>query len=83
MPRAKATTRQPQPRASQGATAQAMLRQEHAGKWLAWSEDESRILAVGDTSEEVRAAAERAGATHFIYDWVPPTDDRQIGGGEA
>ena len=53
------------------------MRMEHAGKWLAWSLDESRIVAVGDTTEDVRRAAEAAGHTRFIYDWVPPAEDRQ------
>ena len=58
----------------QSDTPQALMRQEHAGKWLAWSEDETRILAVGDTPEEIQATA---GHSRFIYDWVPPTGSRQ------
>ncbi len=63
-----------------GDTPQALMRREHAGKWLAWSEDEVRILAVGDTPEEIRAAVERAGHSRFIYDWVPPAEARQANG---
>ena len=77
MPRTRTTT-QTQP--VQGDTSQALLRAEHAGKWLAWSEDESRILAVGDSAEEIRATAERAGHTRFIYDWVPQAEARQTTG---
>ena len=72
------TTPRAQP--AQGDTPQAMLRREHAGKWIAWSEDESRIIAVGETAEEIRATAERAGHLRFIYDWVPPADARQTTG---
>ena len=75
MPRAKATP--PHPKPSQGGKAQGTMRLEHAGKWLAWSEDESRIVAVGDTVEEVRRTAECAGNSRFIYDWVPPAETRQ------
>jgi hypothetical protein len=78
MPRTR-TTKAPTPPA-QGDTPQALLRREHAGKWLAWSEDESRILAVGDTPEEIRAAAEGSGHPRFIYDWVPPAESRQTTG---
>ncbi len=56
------------------------MRLEHAGKWLAWAEDESRIVAIGNTAEEVRDTAERAGYSQFIYDWVPPTESRQTSG---
>lgn len=75
MPRTKATAARTLP--AQGDTPQAMMRLSHAGKWLAWSEDESRILAVGDTVEEIRAAAERFGHSRFIYDYVPPAEARQ------
>jgi hypothetical protein len=62
------------------ASSQTMVRREHAGKWLAWAEDESRIVAVGGTAEEVRTAAERVGISRFIYDWVPPVEARQTTG---
>ena len=58
----------------QGDTPQALMRLHHAGKWLAWSEDEIRIIAVGDSPAEVRATAERSGHSRFIYDWVPPIE---------
>ena len=43
-------------------------------------EDESRIVAIGDSAEEIRATAERAGHSRFIYDWVPPAEARQTTG---
>lgn len=78
MPRTRATTAQARP--VQGDTPQAMMRREHAGKWLAWSEDENRIIGVGDTAEEVQAAAGRAGHSRFIYDWAPSSETRQTTG---
>jgi hypothetical protein len=77
MPRTRTTTPTQPP---QGDTPQSLMRRDHAGKWLAWSEDESRILAIGDSAEEIRAAAERAGHLRFIYDWVPPAEARQTTG---
>ncbi len=56
------------------------MRREHAGKWLAWTEDECGIIAIGTTLEEVRSSAERAGHSRFIYDWVPPAETRQTCG---
>ena len=75
MPRTKAKASPPRP--APGDAPQALLRRDHAGKWLAWSEDESQILAVGETAAEIRAA-ERAGHPRFIYDWVPPAESRQV-----
>ena len=75
MPWTRTTTDQPQP--AQVDTPQALMRREHASKWLAWLEDESRILAVGDTAQEVRTATERAGHLRFNYDWVPTAEARQ------
>jgi hypothetical protein len=50
------------------------MRLAHAGKWVAWTEDESRIIAVADTASELRAAAQQAGHARFIYDWIPPAE---------
>lgn len=77
MPRTRTT---PQTQPAQGDSPQARMRREYPGKWLAWSEDESGIVAVGDSAEEVRATAERAGHSRFIYDWVPPAEERQAPG---
>jgi len=79
MPRTKTRTTATPTQPAQGDSPQALMRQEHAGKWLAWSEDESHILAVGDTAEEIRATTERAGHSRFIYDWVP-AESRQTTG---
>jgi hypothetical protein len=78
MPRAKVTS--PRPGPIQGESAQATMRLEHPGKWLAWTEDEGSTVAVGDTVEEVRTIAGQAGHSRFIYDWVPPAEGRQTSG---
>ena len=48
------------------------LRLPHAGKWVAWSLDETRIVGACETAENVRAAARLAGHDRLIYDWIPP-----------
>jgi hypothetical protein len=50
-----------------------------AGKWLAWTEDALRIAGVGDTPQEAKAAAARAGVTVTVIEWVPPADERFVG----
>lgn len=57
---------------------QARLRLEHAGRWVAWSEDFNSVLAVGDDREAVRAAARQAGAARALLEWVPPVPVRPI-----
>lgn len=61
---------------------QARLRLEHAGRWVAWSEDFDRVITVGDDPETVRAAANQAGATGAVLEWVPPVPVRPIDPGE-
>ena len=78
MPRARATSARPQK--AQSEPDRGAMRLEHAGKWLAWTEDESRIVAVGSTAEEVREIAKHTGHSRFIYDWVPPAESRQTSG---
>jgi hypothetical protein len=53
---------------------------EYAEKWLAWSPDGLRILAVADSLDEVEAEAKRLGHEDVIFGWVPrigplPNDD--------
>ncbi len=54
---------------------------EYGGKWVVWTKDARQIVAAGDTPEEARAAAERVGVREIVYQWVPPADERFIGGG--
>ena len=51
-----------------------------AGKWLAWTADALRIAGVGDTPSEAKAAAARAGIAEVVIEWVPPADERFVGG---
>ena len=61
--------------------AQARLRLEYAGRWVAWSEDGRRIAAAGDEYESVRAAARRVGVERAICEWLPPLDQARSSGG--
>jgi hypothetical protein len=52
------------------------LREAGSGTWLAFSEDESRVVATGATYDEVVQAAENAGEnepviTRVPNDWTP------------
>jgi hypothetical protein len=47
---------------------------EYAGKWVAWTKDAMRIAGVGDTPQEAKAAAEKAGVSEIAYEWVPPAE---------
>lgn len=42
-----------------------------SGKWIAWSHDNSRIVASGDTYEDVRAAAMAANEPKAYLERVP------------
>ncbi len=53
---------------------------EYGGKWIAWTTDGLRIVGVGTSPEEARGEAARAGVTTIAYEWVPPANERFIGG---
>ena len=61
---------------------QARLRLEHAGRWVVWSDDFTRVLAVADDPEAVREAARQAGATQAVCEWIPPVPIRPLGQGK-
>jgi hypothetical protein len=61
--------------------AQARLRMEHAGRWVAWADDFSSVVAVGDDPEVVREAARQAGAPRAVLEWVPPVPVRPLDAG--
>ena len=44
---------------------------EAAGKWIAWSLDGMRILAIGDTIEEVEQKAHEAGEPEPMFQVGP------------
>jgi uncharacterized protein with PhoU and TrkA domain len=85
MPESLASTEtRPEPTVGAGLTidelpVQARLRLEHAGRWVAWAEDDQSILAVADTHDEVREAARRAGVARAVCEWVPPVPTRPLG----
>jgi hypothetical protein len=55
----------------------------YAGKWIAWSEDGRRIIAVGDRFDSCEQAATRAGfpADRIAIERVPETRYRLTGVG--
>jgi hypothetical protein len=53
---------------------------EYGGKWIAWDEQNIRIVASGDTFDEVQHAAQSAGVEEAILEFVPPSDSAFIGG---
>lgn len=56
---------------------------EYAGKWLAWSSDGRRIVAVGDTYKACEQVAATAGhpAHQVAIDRVPESRQRPTGSG--
>ena len=84
MPESSATTEtRPELTAEAGMTidelpVQARLRLEHAGRCVAWADDNQSILAVADTYEEVWEALRRAGVARAVCEWVPPVPTRPI-----
>ncbi len=56
---------------------------EHAGKWIAWSEDGHRIVAVSDSFESCEQAAIHDGflADQIAIERVPETRFRVTGSG--
>ena len=75
MPRTTATTTRTWMTASE-LPAQARLRLEHAGRWVAWAEDFNSVVALGDDPAAVRAAARQAGAARAFLEWMPPVQVR-------
>jgi hypothetical protein len=45
---------------------------EYVGKWIAWDRAETRILASGETFEEVQRAAVAAGESEPVVEKIPP-----------
>ena len=56
---------------------------EYAGKWVAWSADGRRVVAVGDTFRACEQAAARAGhpTNEVAIDRVPVSRQRLSGSG--
>jgi hypothetical protein len=56
------------------------MRLEHAGQWIAWTQDMDRVVAAGDDPETVQAEARAAGVENSVVEWVPPVPVRPLGG---
>ena len=53
---------------------------EYGGKWIAWDDDGLKIVASGETLEQVLAQARSAGVKLPGLEFVPPSDRAFIGG---
>lgn len=52
---------------------------EYAGKWIAWNDDRTEIIASGRGFREVWEAAKRTDADHPLFEKVIPADVRFVG----
>ncbi len=50
-----------------------------AGKWIAWDNAMTRVVASGITAAEAKAAAELVGESKPVLDKAPPIDVHLIG----
>jgi hypothetical protein len=53
---------------------------EYAGKWIAWDERQTHIIASGRTYDEAYQAAIATGETNPLLAKAPPADVRFVGG---
>jgi len=53
---------------------------QYGGKWIAWDDDAVKIVASGETLEEVRQQALSAGIKLPGLEFVPPSDRAFVGG---
>jgi Family of unknown function (DUF5678) len=53
---------------------------QYSGKWIAWDDDAVKIVASGNTLEEVHARALSAGVKLPGLEFVPPSDRAFVGG---
>jgi hypothetical protein len=60
-----------------------LVPRQYAGQWIAWDHDHTRIIASGETFEEVRQAAIETGEPDPLLDKVPPANVRFVGGNGA
>jgi hypothetical protein len=66
---------------SEGVKERPVVPRKYAGKWIAWSSDGMRILASGNTLDEVQRAAKIAQEQDVGYEWIPPASARIVGAG--
>ena len=68
------------PSASQNPTAeQPDIPSEYAGRWIAWNEESTEIVASGDTLTECHQDAEKNEVENPRFEKVPELDVRTIG----
>ncbi len=53
---------------------------EYAGKWIAWNQQETRIVASGHTFQEAAEAAAAAGEKFPVFAKAPKAHVRFLGG---
>ena len=53
---------------------------EYSGKWIAWNEAQTRIVASGETLDEAEEAAQKAGIEQPVMEKVPPLEGGFVGG---
>ncbi len=54
--------------------------EEYSGKWIAWNEEQTRIVASGETFDEAEEAAKKAGVKRPVMEKVPPLEGGFVGG---
>jgi hypothetical protein len=54
----------------------AELRRIHAGRWVAWTQDDCDVAVVADSREEIQERIRSAGLEGLILEAVPPASSR-------
>jgi hypothetical protein len=57
-----------------------LVPKEYSGKWIAWSNDRSVIIACGETADEAEDRAHEMGEESPVLAKVPLADVRFLGG---
>jgi hypothetical protein len=57
-----------------------LVTEECSGKWIAWNEEGTKIIASGENPRKVRQEAIAVGETDPILETVPPSDSFFVGG---
>jgi hypothetical protein len=51
----------------------------YGGQWVAWNQEQTKVVASGRTFEEVNAAAEATGERRPLFEKIPKPDTRLVG----
>jgi hypothetical protein len=54
----------------------AAIRSRQKGQWIAWSPDDNRLVAAGESPEKLEVALARSGVDEAVMEWVEPAPDR-------